>query len=150
MPGDRPTSMQTHPGDRPACEQDLHESATAMPHVTVDLGPLGNPVYQVGGKSFVFFRNPRPDAVDPGTGEQLDDVVVIWVSDLDEKEALIQDEASPFFTTDHFTGHPSVLVQVSRLHQTTRSEIIELVQAAWLSRASRTRAQAWLDGRASR
>ena len=37
-----------------------------MPHVTVDAGGPGNEVYQVGGKSFVFFRTPRPDAVDPG------------------------------------------------------------------------------------
>ena len=26
------------------------------------------PVYQVGGKSFLFFRTARPDAVDPETG----------------------------------------------------------------------------------
>jgi len=41
-----------------------------MPHVTVVHGSRGNPVYQVGGKSFVFFRTPRPDAVDPVTGER--------------------------------------------------------------------------------
>ena len=50
-----------------------------MPHVTVERGPRDNPVYQVGGKSFVFFRNPRPDAVDPETGERYDDVIVFWV-----------------------------------------------------------------------
>lgn len=121
-----------------------------MPHVTVDEGRLGNPVYLVGGKSFVFFRSPRPDAVDPESGERWDDVIVIWVLDEDEKRALIQDEASPFFTTAHFDGHLSVLVRASRLHETTRSEITELVQAAWMSRASHKRAQAWLDGRPSR
>ena len=36
------------------------------------------PVYQVGGKSFVLFRNPRPDAFDPDTGQRYDDVIV-WV-----------------------------------------------------------------------
>lgn len=128
----------------------MHAAALAMPHVTVDDGTSGNPVYQVGGRSFVFFRNPRPDAVDAQTGERYDDVVVIWVTDEHEKQALVQDPASPFFTTDHFAGHPSVLVRVSRLEETTRSEITELVQAAWLSRASRARAQAWLDGRPSR
>ena len=34
-----------------------------MPFVSEIHGPKGNPVYQVGGKSFVFFRTPRPDAV---------------------------------------------------------------------------------------
>ena len=55
---------------RKARISDVHELAAGMPHVTVVEGSLGNPVYQVGGKSFVFFRNPRPDAVDPETGER--------------------------------------------------------------------------------
>ena len=72
-------------------------------------------MYQVGGKSFVFFRNPRPDAFDPETGERYDDVIVIWVESEDDKAALVQDPDSPFFTTDHFNGHRSVLVRASRL-----------------------------------
>jgi hypothetical protein len=116
-----------------------------MPHVTVAEGTRGNAVYQVGGKSFVFFRNPRPDAADPATGERWDDVIVIWVPDEADKQALVQDETTPFFTTSHFDGHPSVLVRASRLHEVTRSEINELVEDAWLSRASKARARAWLD-----
>ena len=50
--------------------EDVHELALGMPGVKVGYGPQGNPVYQVGSKSFVFFRNPRPDATDPGTGER--------------------------------------------------------------------------------
>ena len=84
-----------------------------MPHVTIDDGD--NPVYQVGGKSFVFFRNPRPDAVDPGTGERYTDVVVFWVPSEDDKRALVQDPSSPFFTTPHFDGHLSVLLRLSRV-----------------------------------
>jgi hypothetical protein len=34
----------------------VHDLATGMPHVTVVHGPQGNPIYQVGGRSFVFFR----------------------------------------------------------------------------------------------
>ena len=49
---------------------DVHALALGMPHVTVVEGPKGNAVYQVGGKSFVFFRTPRPDAADPVTGER--------------------------------------------------------------------------------
>ena len=130
--------------DRPASADDIHEVAAGMPHVTVEWGPQGNAVYQVGGKSFVFFRNPRPDAVDPDTGERYDDVVVIWVESGDDKQALVQDPESPFFTTDHFNGHPSVLVRASRLAEVSRGEISELVQDAWLSRASKRRAADWL------
>lgn len=116
-----------------------------MPHVTVDEGSTGKAVYQVGGKSFVFFRNPRPDALDDVTGERLDDVIVIWVPDQADKQALIQDDGSPFFTTPHFDGHPSVLVRASRLSEVTAREIRELVEDAWLARASKARGRAWLE-----
>ena len=129
---------------RPARVEDVHEIAASMPHVTIYPGSQENVVYQVGGKSFVFFRNPRPDAVDPDTGERYDDVVVIWVESGDDKQALVQDPESPFFTTDHFNGHPSVLVRASRLAEVSRGEISELVQDAWLSRASKRRAADWL------
>jgi hypothetical protein len=123
---------------------DVHELASAMPHVTVEHGSGDNPVYQVGGRSFVFFRNPRPDAVDPVTGERYRDVIVFWVGSEADKQALVQDEASPYFTTRHFDGHPSVLLRASHVGELTREELAELVQDAWLSRASARRAGAWL------
>lgn len=131
-------------GNRPAHAEDVHELALAMPHVTVVYGTGDNPIYQVGGKSFVFFRNPRPDAVDPGTGERYPDVIVFWVESEADKQALVQDEASPFFTTAHFDGHPSVLLRASRIGELTRGELAEVVQDAWLSRASARRSAAWL------
>jgi hypothetical protein len=131
------------PGRRARVE-DVHEFALAMPHVTVVRGGQGNPVYQVGGKSFVFFRTPRPDAVDPITGERLPDVIVVWVESEADKQALVQDPTTPFFTTAHFDGHDSVLVQASRLGEITRQELAELVQDAWLARASARRRADWL------
>ena len=99
-------------GSRPASVADVHELAMAMPHVTRTEGSQGTPVvYQVGGKSFVFFRNPRPDACDPVTGERYDDVIVFWVADEADKRSLVDDEDSPFFTTPHFDGHLSVLLR---------------------------------------
>ena len=116
----------------------------AMPHVTLGHGPHGNPIYQVGGKSFVFFRSPRPDAVDPDTGERYLDVIMFWVTSEADKQALVQDHASPFFTTPHFDGHLSVLLRESQIGELTLEELTEVVQAAWLSRASPARASAWL------
>ncbi len=130
---------------RRARAEDVHELAMSMPHVTVEHGPRGNPVYQVGRKSFVFFRNPRPDAADPVTGERYPDVIVFWVPSESDKQALIQDHASPFFTTPHFDGHPSVLLRESRIGELTRPELAEVIQDAWLSQASPTRAAAWLS-----
>ncbi|BBZ42138.1 hypothetical protein MCNS_52010 [Mycobacterium conspicuum] len=115
-----------------------------MPHVTRLEGPKGNAIYQVGGKSFVFFRTPQPDAVDEVTGERYPDVIMLWVESEGDKLALVQDPDSPFFTTGHFDGHPSVLVRASRLAEIGRAELTELIQDAWLSRASKRRAAAWL------
>jgi hypothetical protein len=115
-----------------------------MPGVRVVAGSAGRPVYQVGGRSFVFFRNPRPDAVDPETGRRFDDVIVVWVPSEADKLSLVQDPASPFFTTPHFDGHPSVLVRESRLAEVNREELAEIVEDAWLCRASPARARAWL------
>ena len=130
--------------NRKARIEDVHDLAAGMPYVTVEYGAGGNPVYQVGRKSFVFFRNPRPDAIDPETGERYLDVIVFWVPSEADKEALVHDETSPFFTTGHSNGHPSVLLRAARIGELTRQELAELIQDAWLSRASARRAASWL------
>ena len=134
----------SHDEDRPVGVEGVHELALNMPHVTVEYGTGDNPIYQVGRTSFIFFRNPRPDAVDPDTGDRYADVIVFWVGSEADKQALVQDERSPFFTTAHFDGHPSVLLRASRIGELTRRELAELIQDAWLSRASARRAAAWL------
>ena len=127
---------------RRARVDDVHRLAQGMPHVTV-YPDMKNAVYQVGGKSFVFFRNPRPDAFDPETGERYDDVIVFWVASEDDKQAMVLDPDSPYFTTPHFDGHPSVLLRGSRIGEIDLEELTELVQDAWLSRASRRRGETW-------
>ena len=133
--------------DRQARVADVHEIAASMPHVTRIEGPKGNAIYQVGGKSFVFFRTPRPDAVDPDTGERYDDVIMIWVGSEADKLALVEDPDSPFFSTPHFDGHPSVLIRACRLGELSSAELAEIVQDAWLARASDRRGRQWLADR---
>ncbi len=125
---------------------DVHRIAAGMPHVHKVEGSKENSVYQVGQKSFVFFRNARPDAFDPKTGERYDDVIVIWVASEVDKQALVLDPDSPYFTTKHFDGHPSVLIRGSRVGEIDVDELTELIQDAWLSRASTRRAETWLAG----
>jgi len=132
-------------GQRPARVEDVHRLAQAMPYVKVEHGSAGNAIYSVGGKSFVFFRTRRPDAVDPDTGERYPDVIVFWVESEADKQALIADADTPFFTTPHFDGHPSVLVRAAHLDRLSYQELAEVVQDAWLARASPRRARAWLD-----
>ena len=122
-----------------ATVRDVHEQAMRMPGVKVLNGSQGKPIYQVGGKSFIFFRNPRPDAVDPGTGERYPDVIMFWTGSEGDKLALVQDPASPFFTTSHFDGHPSVLIRESRLGDLTVIELAEVIEDAWIARGGRSR-----------
>jgi len=131
-------------GSRPATLADVHELAMAMPHVTRIDGSQGKPIYQVGAKSFIFFRNARPDAADPVTGERYDDVIVFWVASESDKQALIDDTRTPFFTTPHFDGHSSVLLRTRDIPGLSYAELAEVIQDAWLSRASASRAAQWL------
>jgi hypothetical protein len=122
---------------------DVHELAAAMPGAT-RYPDRDRAVYQVSGRSFVFFRTPRPDAVDPGTGERYDDVIVLWVGSEADKQALVQDPSTPFFSTAHFDGHPSVLLRGSRVGELGLDELREVVEEAWLARAGVRARTRWL------
>lgn len=129
---------------RKATVADVHTLAMSMPEVEGPPGPADDAAYTVRGKSFVFFRSPRPDAVDPETGERYTDVIVFWVQSEADKEALVQAD-SPFFTTPHWNGFRAVLLRASRIGELSRDELAEIVQDAWLTRAPRRLANAWLS-----
>jgi hypothetical protein len=133
------------PGSRPATIEDIHRIASGLPGVTrTEAGPT---VYQVSRRSFLFFRNPRPDAVDPVTGERWTDVIVFWVESELEKEAILADSSLPFFTTPHFNGHPSVLLRGSRVGELSVDELAGFVEGAWLSRAGPRAIARWMKDR---
>jgi hypothetical protein len=60
---------------------------------------------------------------------------------------MVDDPAAPFFTNPHFDGHLSVLLRARDLPSVSRAELAEVVQDAWLARASRRRAADWLKAR---
>ena len=123
---------------------DLDELALAMPEATKDVSDDGRPSYLVHGKMFCFHRGRRPDAIDPETGERLDDVLVFRVGDVDVKELLLSDDRGVFFTTPHFDGYAAVLVRIPDLARLDREELRETVVEAWLTRAQKRVAKAWL------
>jgi hypothetical protein len=125
---------------------DLDELALGLPQTTKEVSDDGRPSYLVHGKRFCIQRNRRPDAVDPKTGERLDDVLMFRVEDLDVKELMLSDERGIYFTTPHFNGYPAVLVRIPDLAKLDRDELFELVAEAWLTRAQKRVAKAWLAG----
>jgi hypothetical protein len=72
---------------------------------------------------------------------------VIQVPSESEKRALVEDDRLPFFTIDHFKGYNAVLVQQSRLGEVGRDELAEIITDAWLTKAPKSLAKAFLaDG----
>ena len=118
--------------------------ALALPQATKELSDDGRPAYKVHGKLFCCQRGRRPDALDPETGERLDDVLMFRVADLDVKELMLADDRGIFFTTPHFDGYPAVLVRIPQLARLERDELEDLVAEAWLTRAQKRVAKAWL------
>jgi hypothetical protein len=125
--------------------RDLDELALAMPLATKEMSEDGRPTYSVHGKFFCFHRSRRPDAVDPETGDRLDDVFVFRVADLGEKEILLRDDRGVFFTTPHWDGYSAVLMRIPDLARIDRDELRDLIAEAWLTRAQKRVAKAWLD-----
>ncbi|TML67939.1 MAG: hypothetical protein E6G14_11225 [Actinobacteria bacterium] len=123
---------------------DLDELALSMPQTTKEVSDDGRPAYFVHGKLYCFHRSRRRDAVDPETGDRLDDVLMFRVADLGVKELMVNDDRGVFFTTPHFDGYPAVLVRIPSLARIERDELQDLVAEAWLTRAQKRVAKAWL------
>ena len=124
---------------------DLDELALAMPETTKELSYDGRPTYLVHGKFFCFHRSRRRDAIDPHTGERLDDVLVFRVADVGVKELMLADDRKIFFTTPHWDGYSAVLIRIADLARLDRDELEDAVVEAWLTRAQKRLAKAWLD-----
>ncbi len=127
---------------------DLDELALALPQATKDVSDEGRPAYHVHGKLFCCHRSRRRDAVDPTTGDRLDDVLMFRVADLGVKELMLADDRGVFFTTPHFDGYPAVLMRIPDVAGLDRDELFDLVAEAWLTRAQKRVAKAWLEEQA--
>jgi hypothetical protein len=128
-----------------ATMQDLDRIALALPEVTKEISEDGRPSYVVHNKSwFCFHRSPRRDAVDQKTGERLTDVLVLRVDGEDLKELMLNDERGVFFTTPHWNGYPAVLMRIKDLRRLRKQELEDLVAEAWLTKAQKRVAKAWL------
>src|SRR5215208_6938545 len=84
---------------------------------------------------FEALREAAPDG--PILGARVEHLVA--------KEALLADDPDVYFTTPHFDGYPAVLVRLERIGV---AELEELLAEAWLTRAPKPLAKAFLDERA--
>jgi hypothetical protein len=124
--------------------RDVEKLALAFPETVKGEDDEGRPSFSVNGKVICWHRSPRPDALDSATGERLTDVFVFRTTDLDVKEMTLQDDRGIFFTTPHWNGYPAVLIRIRDLKHLKRAELRDLIEEAWLSRAPKRVAKAWL------
>jgi hypothetical protein len=124
--------------------RDVEKLALSMPGATKELRDDDRPAYLVDRKLFCFHRTQRRDALDPTTGERLDDVLVFRVADEEMKSMWLAERPAVYFTTDHFNGYAAVLVRIPSLAEIDPDELFELVSDAWLSRAPKRLARQWL------
>jgi len=124
--------------------RDLDEAALSLPEVTRDPPTGGRPSFQVHGKTFAFARGPRKDAVDPATGELYEDVLAFSCT-AEDKESMVSDPASPWFTTPHWNGYNAVLLLERDLGRLTVAELREVVTDAWLAKAPKRLARTFLE-----
>lgn len=134
---------------RKARVSDVDTICRSLPEVELGTSWGDRPTYLVRQnpkpRGFVLARAPRHDAVDPATGEEYQDLLVIRTATPEDKAALVEDDG-PFFTIDHFRNYNAVLLQQSRIGEIEVDELREVLTDAWLAVAPRGLAKRFLAG----
>ena len=123
---------------------DVDRLARALPGV--DEGTCyGNRAWKVKGKAFAWERPLRRSDLE-ALGDAAPDGPILGarVEHVGAKEALLADDPAVFFTTPHFDGYPAIL---ARLGEIALPELEELLAEAWLTRAPKRLAEAFLADR---
>lgn len=123
---------------------DVRDIAMRLPGVT-EKQSWGSAFWRVKERGFVWERPLRKtDLAELGDAAPGGEVIGLRVADEGEKRALINGDPAVFFTVSHFDGYPAVLV---RLDAVGSEELAELIEEAWLDRAPKRLAAAYLADR---
>jgi hypothetical protein len=119
---------------------DVERFALTLPETTSTPSYGGAPALRVNKKMFARLRGEMADHVDDLTGEPYGEVLMVGVSDLGEKEAVLASDERAYFTVPHYDGYPAVLV---RLPFADEVELRELVVEAWVRAAPKRALRAY-------
>jgi len=102
-----------------ATEADVRRIALSLPE-TIEKPWFGSPGFRVKDKGFLRIRSEAEGGL------------VVFVADLGEKEALLASDPDVFFTTPHYDGYPTVLVNLPAIDV---DELTELITESWRRKA---------------
>jgi hypothetical protein len=121
---------------------DVRRIALGLPETSEDES-RGTRAWRVRDKGFVWERPLRPsDLRALGDAAPGGPILGGRVEHLVAKEALLANDQGVFFTTPHFDGYPAVLV---RLDEVDVEDLEEVIVEAWLARAPKRLAQAYVE-----
>ena len=121
---------------------DVRRLALALPE-TSEQTSHGHASWCVRDKGFVWERPLRTsDLRALGDAAPTGPILGARVEHLLAKEALLTDDPGVYFTTPHFNGYPAILV---RLQQIRVEDLEELIVEAWLTRAPKRLAKAYIE-----
>jgi hypothetical protein len=123
---------------------DVQRIALAMPEAS-ERQSRDMRQWRVKDKLFVWERPLRRSDLE-ALGDNAPDGPILGarVEHLVAKEALLADASGVFFTTPHFDGYPAILVRLDRIRP---EDLDELITEAWLARAPKRLADAYLASR---
>src|SRR5579884_59836 len=125
--------------------RDVSRLALALPDTEETLSSSGHRWWTVKGKGFVWERPLRKsDLAALGLKAQSGAILGVRTPDIEMKDVLLKSDPKVFLTTPHFDGYPAVLVRLERIGV---RELKEIILEAWLTRAPKRRAEAFLKGR---
>lgn len=105
-----------------ATEDDVRRIALSLPETT-EKPWFGTPGFRVRDRGFLRIRSEAEGGL------------VVFVDDLGVKQALLASDPSTYFTTPHYDGHASVLVNLPVIGL---DELTELIVDSWRLRAPKT------------
>lgn len=120
---------------------DVRRLALSLPETAERPSYGGAPAWTVRGRAFVWERPLHKKELDEAPAPLTGPVLGVHVADEGVKQALLADRPQVFFTTSHFDGYPAVLV---RLEMAGEDELREVLTEAWLARAPKRLAAAYL------
>ncbi len=123
---------------------DVRSIALSLPEAAEHTS-YGSPSWKVRTATFAWERPLRKKDLEAlGDAAPAGPVLGASVPDEGAKEALLADDPAVYFTTPHFDGYPAILVQLDNIEP---AELTELLTEAWLAKAPKRLAKAYLEAR---